>query len=149
MGIEEKPKFVGGWWRRAVRLRGGELVLKEGRSEYEVRPPLRLGPRMNWLPIWGTWFSGRLYLTDKRLIWCPSIIQFWVRPVCIPLEDITEVRRVSQARVAASDDWFVRTGARTYRFDPGLDFLHGPDADDWLTSLKLLLGRGVSVNGRP
>ena len=148
MAIEAKPKFVGGWWRQKVRLRGSELVLKEGRSEYEARPPLRLGRWMKWLPIPGTWLPGRLYLTDQRLIWCPSVIEFWVSPVCIPVEDITEARMVSNSRDAASGDWFVRTEGRTYRFDPGFDVLHGPDANEWLSLLKVVLGQRVSITAK-
>ncbi len=78
-------KSVGDRWYRNVQLGVQEDVLYEVHAMWRVANPLRLG----W---------GKLYLTNKRLIWTR---QRWTpqmprRPiVVVPIEDIsgTEVRR--------------------------------------------------------
>ena len=106
---------------RRAKLQPDERVLKSGDARCRWR---------YWLTSWGT-----LFLTDQRLIYCPSIL-FVRRPFGIPLSTVRQATvmtsvwsnldMASKIRVETSDD----------RYDFGFGFYGWRRRKEWVSAIR-------------
>lgn len=113
---------VGSFWNFPVVLGEGERVLRS--ESAQVSP---------WYLI------GRLYLTDRRLIWSPFVVYrpFPVRPVLISLKELAQVsygKRVLTSIV--SQPVQVKAGDEVYKFCIGARYTKAAAAV-WLQAIEL------------
>jgi hypothetical protein len=119
----KRPEFVGGPWHRKVPLGPDEFIVKETGA--------------NLLTFWG-WTTGNLFLTNKRVIWCPLAAPF-ARSKIVRLSEVTEVGVRRKSTMFVPGAWFARTGTETHGFESLHDFWGGADPEEWVAAVRSVL----------
>jgi len=110
-------------------LDGEHLIMSTGATYYRV-----------W---WLTFAGGMLYLTDKRLIFAPSLFTWWRPASAWSLTEIESLGRDRPWFVALSTlwlvkPWYARVGDKRFYFQTFR-------AEDWLAALSTATGLPIDT----
>jgi len=117
----QNNQYVGGGFVRRTTLRSGERVLKSTDARCRWR---------HWLTSWGA-----LFLTNQRLIYCPSIF-FLQRPFSIPLSMVSDAIVMTSVRsnLDMASKMRIETGDGSYDF--GFGIYGWRRRNEWVSAIR-------------
>ncbi len=117
----QKDRYVGGGFVRRAKLRPDERLLKSGDARCRWR---------YWLTSWGS-----LFLTNERLIYCPSIF-FLRRPFSIPLSKVRDAIVMTSVQSNLDMPSKIRIETSDGLYDFGFGIYGWNRRNEWASSIR-------------